>query len=417
MTKIFAVNAGSSSLKSQLIEMPSEEVLAQVLVERVGMEDSILTIKYPATVEEKEKPESGLSLSKDGSQKKYEETLDISDHKEAVKLMLERLASLGIIENFEEVTGVGHRVVAGGEWFNYSVIIDDEVLSKIERLGEYAPLHNPVEAMGIRAFIDTIPHATQVAVFDTAYHQTMPAKNYLYSLPYEWYTRYGARKYGAHGTSHRYVACRLAEMLGKPVTELNLITAHLGAGASITAIKNGKSYDTSMGFTPLAGLTMATRSGDVDPSLLYYLQEKADLSNEEMLNILNRKSGMLGISSISSDMRDLERVQDTNPHAKLALEMFRDRVIRYIGQYFAELGHVDAIIFTAGIGENDPVSRSEILNAFKYVGIEVDEEANNVRGVEREITTPASKIKAYIIPTNEELMIARDVYKLKNQAD
>ena len=417
MAKTMAVNAGSSSLKFQLLEMPAEEVIAQGVIERIGMDDAIITIKYDANVQATGADDSNeVTLSKDGKGKKYENVTAIKDHSQAINLMLQKLTDLGIISDFNEITGVGHRVVAGGEWFNHSVVVDDDVLTKIDRLADYAPLHNPANAMGIRAFRKLLPHAISVAVFDTSFHQTMPAENFLYSLPYEYYTRYGARKYGAHGTSHRYVTERAAAILGKPLDELNAISFHLGAGASITAIKNGKSFDTSMGFTPLAGITMATRSGDVDPSLVYYIQEHEGLSNEQMLDVLNKKSGLLGISTISSDMRDLEAVQDTNPHAELALKIFKDRVIRYAGQYLAELGgKVDALIFTAGIGENDKVTRAAVLEALSYVGVKIDHEANDVRGKETVITTADSKITGLLIPTNEELMIARDVESLKNK--
>ncbi|WP_367367671.1 acetate/propionate family kinase [Leuconostoc pseudomesenteroides] len=418
MSKTMAVNAGSSSLKFQLLEMPEEKVITQGMVERIGMPDAVITIKYGADIEPVRligAEEGQISLTKNGGQK-YEHVLAIKDHHEAIDIMLQKLSDLGIIKDFQEITGVGHRVVAGGEWFNQSVVVTEEVLAKIDRLAAYAPLHNPANAMGIRAFQKLLPHATSVAVFDTSFHQTMPEKNYLYSIPYEYYARYGARKYGAHGTSHRYVMERAAEKLGIPLKEFNAISLHLGAGASVTAIKNGKSFDTSMGFTPLAGLTMATRSGDVDPSLIYYIQEREGLSNEEMLKVLNTKSGLLGISTISSDMRDLEDVQETNIHAKLALDMFYDRVIRYAGQYFAELGRIDAIIFTAGIGENDPVTRAKVLNALQFAGVVLDETANNVRGKETVITKPESTVTGLLIPTNEELMIARDVEHLKNNS-
>jgi acetate kinase len=417
MTKTMAVNAGSSSLKFQLLEMPAEDVIAQGVIERIGFDDAVITVKYSAGVaparEIANDESESLTVTKDGKGQKYEHTTAIADHQEAINLMLQTLTDLAIIADFNEITGVGHRVVAGGEFFNKSVVVDEGVLAKIEQLAEYAPLHNPANAMGIRAFQKLLPDALSVAVFDTSFHQTMPEENYLYSLPYDFYTKYGARKYGAHGTSHRYVTERAAAMLGKPVEEVNIISAHIGAGASITAVKNGKSYDTSMGFTPLAGLTMATRSGDVDPSLVYYIQEKEGLSNDEMLEVLNKKSGLLGISALSADMRDLEDVQDTNHHAALALKMFHNRIIRYVGQYFAELGHVDAIVFTAGVGENDPVTRAAVLNSLSQAGVKLDEERNNVRGDERFITTEDSTIAGLLIPTNEELMIARDVESLK----
>ncbi|GJM48857.1 acetate/propionate family kinase [Weissella soli] len=394
MAKTMAINAGSSSLKFQLIEMPEETVIAKGQIERIGLPDSIFTLKFNG--------------------EKFETIVNIADHEVGINYMLEQMKEHNVIADLHEITGVGHRVVAGGEFFNHSVIVDDEVLNKIDRLAAYAPLHNPANATGIRAFKKLLPDALSVAVFDTAFHQTMPEVNYLYPLPYQYYTRYGARKYGAHGTSHRYVAQRAAELMGKPLEELKLITLHLGAGASITAIKDGKSLDTSMGFTPLAGVMMSTRVGDVDPSLIYYIQEKENLSNEEMLDILNKKSGMLGISTLSPDMRDLLAVEDTNKHAKLAVEMWENRVLRYIGQYIVELGGVDAIVFTAGIGENSDPQREHIIEKLNFMGIKMDAEANKVRGEETELSAPDSTAKVFLIPTDEELMIARDVESLKN---
>ena len=395
MAKTLAINAGSSSLKFQLLEMPAETVIAKGQIERIGLPESVFTMKFNG--------------------EKTEIVRDIADHKEAIEEMLEQFRAQNVADK-SEITGVGHRVVAGGEWFNKSVIVDEEVLHKIHRLADYAPLHNPANATGIEVFQELLPDAISVAVFDTAFHQTLPRENYLYPLPYEYYTKYGARKYGAHGTSHRYVAERTADILGKPLEELKIITLHLGAGASITAIKDGKSFDTSMGFTPLAGLMMATRSGDVDPSLIYYIQEREGLSNAEMLRILNNKSGLLGVSTLSSDMRDLEEVADTNEHAKLALDMFLNRVVRYLGQYTFEMGGVDGIVFTAGIGENAANVREDIIARLKFLGIEMDKEANNVRGVERIISTPESSATVLLVPTNEELEIARDVERLKAQA-
>lgn len=415
MSKIMAVNAGSSSLKFQLLEMPEETVLMQGIIERIGQDNAEISIKYGKDIEPKRligAEEGHITLTKNGGQK-FEHEMSIKDHDQAIDVLLQKLTDLGIVKDFNEITGVGHRVVAGGEWFNHSVVVNDDVLTKIDRLADYAPLHNPANAMGIRAFQKLLPDALSVAVFDTSFHQTMPEKNYLYSIPYEYYARYGARKYGAHGTSHRYVTERATKKLGIPLDEFNAISFHLGAGASITAIKNGKSYDTSMGFTPLAGLTMATRSGDVDTSLVYYIQEREGLSNEEMTNILNKKSGLLGISTISSDMRDLLDVQDTHDHAKLAVNIFVNRVVKYVGQYVAEMGGVDAIVFTAGIGENSIPVRKMIVDKLGYFGITLDEEANNVRGDEVEISTKDSRVKALLIPTNEELMIARDVEALK----
>lgn len=388
-----AINAGSSSLKFQLFEMPAETVIAKGQVERIGMNDSIFTLKYKG--------------------EKFELVQDIADHEAAINLLLAQLKEHEVIADFAEITGVGHRIVAGGEWFNKSVIVDDEVLNKIERLADYAPLHNASEALGIRVFQKLLPNALSVAVFDTAFHQSMPKKNYLYALPYEYYTKYGARKYGAHGTSHKYVAQRTADILGKKLEDLKIITLHLGAGASVTAIKDGKSFDTSMGFTPLAGVAMATRTGDVDPSLVYYIQNREGLSNDEMLNILNKKSGLLGVSSLSSDMRDLEEVEDTNDHAALAIEMFIDRVVRYVGQYYVELGGVDALTFTAGIGENAANVREAIIERLAFMGIKLDAEQNELRDDEVIISSEDSTAKVLKVATNEELMIARDVQTLQ----
>ena len=419
MAKTMAVNAGSSSLKFQLLDMPAEQVMAQGVIERIGMDDAIVTIKYGVETNQgthladQSADGSNVTVSQDGQMHKYENVLPIKDHQQAINFMLQKLTDLGIIADFSEITGVGHRVVAGGEWFNHSVLVTKSVLEKIDRLADYAPLHNPANAMGIRAFQKLLPDAISVAVFDTSFHQTMPEENYLYALPYEYYTRYGARKYGAHGTSHRYVAGRAAEMLGQPLADLKLITLHLGAGASITAVKDGKSLDTSMGFTPLAGVAMATRSGDVDPSLIYYIQEHEGLSNEEMLTILNKKSGLLGLSTISSDMRDLLEVSETNDHARLAVKVFVNRIVKYIGQYIAEMGGVDALVFTAGIGENSAPIRQMIIDKLAYFGVTLDATANQTRGQEIEISDQNSQVKALLVPTNEELMIARDVERFK----
>lgn len=393
MAKTMAINAGSSSLKFQLFEMPAETVIAKGQVERIGMSDAIFTLKFNG--------------------EKTELVQEIADHEAAINLLLEQLKAHEVIADLTEITGVGHRIVAGGEWFNKSVIVDDEALDKIERLAAYAPLHNASEALGIRVFQKLLPNATSVAVFDTAFHQSMPKKNYLYALPYEYYTKYGARKYGAHGTSHLYVAQRTAAMLGKKLEDMKLITLHLGAGASITAIKDGKSYDTSMGFSPLAGVMMATRTGDVDPSLVYYIQNREGLSNDEMLDVLNKKSGLLGVSTISSDMRDLEAVSDTNDHAALALEIFIDRVVRYIGQYYVELGGVDALTFTAGIGENDAAVREEIINRLGFMGIKINAEKNASRDDEVILSTNDSTAAVLKVATDEEVMIARDVQALQ----
>ncbi|MDT2642862.1 acetate kinase [Enterococcus dongliensis] len=396
MSKTIAINAGSSSLKWQLYQMPEESVIAKGIVERIGLNDSIFTIKY-------------------GDGQKFEQILDIKDHEVAVQMLLDQLIDLKIIASFDEITGVGHRVVAGGEYFKDSVLIDDDVLAKIEELSEFAPLHNPANAMGIKAFRHILPNIVSVAVFDTSFHASMPATNYLYSIPKEYYDKYAARKYGFHGTSHRYVSERAAELLGKPVEETKIITAHIGNGGSITAVEGGKSVDTSMGFTPLAGLTMGTRSGDIDASLLPYLMEKTGITNiNEMIDILNKKSGVLGLTGISSDMRDIESgAEEGNEDAALALDIYCDRIRKYIAQYISVMDGVDAIVFTAGVGENaDPV-RQMVLERMTWFGIEIDEEINkNTHGKEAELSTENSRVKVYVIPTDEEVMIARDVERL-----
>lgn len=393
MSKTIAINAGSSSLKWQLYVMPEETVIAQGIVERIGLNDSIFTIKH-------------------GEGQKFELVKDIDNHEIAINMLLEQLIELKIIGSYDEITGAGHRVVAGGEHFKESIVIDSEVLKTIEDLSDFAPLHNPAEAQVVRVFEKVLPHTLNVAVFDTSFHTTMPAVNYLYSIDTKYYEEFGARKYGAHGTSHRYVSERAIDMLGKPAEETKIITCHLGNGASITAVDGGKSVDTSMGFTPLAGVTMGTRSGDIDPSLLQYLMEKLELTDiKDMINILNKESGLLGLSGVSSDMRDLENSDKDS--AKLALEIFADRVRKYIGSYISVMNGVDAIVFTAGIGENDIEMRKEIINGISWFGCEIDDEKNNVRGEERVISTDDSKVKVLLIPTDEELMIARDVEALK----
>ena len=393
MSKTIAIKAGSSSLKWQLYQMPAENVVAKGIVERIGLKDSIFTIKY-------------------GEGQKYNEVVDIDDHEVAVKMLLDKLIDLEILANYDEITGVGHRVVHGGETYKDSVVIDDEVMTNIEALAEFAPLHNPANLMGIKAFKKILPDIISVAVFDTSFHATMPKHNYLYSLPMEYYTDLKVRKYGFHGTSHRYVSKRAAEMLGKPIEELKIITCHLGNGASITAVDGGKSVDTSMGFTPLAGVTMGTRSGDIDPAVLPYLMDKLNINIETMVDILNKKSGLLGLTGLSSDMRDLEANYDKE-EVKVAYDVFTDRIRKYIGGYVTTMNGVDAIVFTAGIGENDAHVRNEVIKGMTWFGCEIDSEKNKVRGEELEISTPESKVKVLLIPTDEELMIARDVERLR----
>jgi acetate kinase len=397
MSKTIAVNAGSSTLKFKLFDMPSEDVVAEGTIERIGEKMGHAKIKF-------------------GDGQKHEEEKPFADHGAAVNYLLDQLIDLGIVKSYDEITAVGHRVVAGGEFFKDSAVIDDDVIKKIDELSEYAPLHDPAELIGIKAFRKVLPNAFAVAVFDTSFHVNMPKMNALYSVPYEWYEKYGARKYGAHGTSHRYVAGRAAEMLGKPLKDLKLITMHIGAGASITAIKDGKSFDTSMGFSPLAGITMATRSGDVDPSLVAFVQEKLGVSSQEMISILNHKSGLLGISQLSPDMRDiLDAADKGNDQAQLALDMYVNRIVRYVGAYIAEMGGADAIVFTAGVGENSIPVRKMVTDKLAYFGIKIDQEKNKCHGVERDLSADDAKIKTLLIPTNEELMIVRDIERLKKE--
>ncbi|MEQ2399995.1 acetate kinase [Peptoniphilus hominis (ex Hitch et al. 2025)] len=394
--KILVINCGSSSLKYQLIDMETEELMAKGLVERIGIDGS--RIKHETI----------------GKEKKTIET-PMQDHKRALELVMESLTNeeYGAIKSLDEIDAVGHRVVHGGEDFAQSVIIDEKVLKGIEDNVEIAPLHNPPNIMGIKACQRLLPNVKQVAVFDTAFHQTMPAESYIYALPYEYYEKYKIRRFGFHGTSHKYITNRAAEMLGKDVNEVNLITCHLGNGSSICAVKNGKSIDTSMGFTPLEGLAMGTRCGDLDPAILPFLMEKENLSTDEINTLINKKSGVLGISGVSSDFRDIEAARDEgNKRAKLALDIFEKRVRGYIGSYMTELDHVDAIVFTAGVGENSIEMRESIVNGLKSLGIKIDTERNNVRGEDKLISADDSSIKIFVIPTNEELMIARDTKAL-----
>ncbi|QED48932.1 acetate kinase [Cytobacillus dafuensis] len=393
MAKIIAINAGSSSLKFQLFEMPSEEVITKGLIERIGLNDSIFNIV--------------------ANGKKIKETMEIPNHEIAVKLLLEKLTSLGIIHSLNEIDGIGHRVVHGGEEFSDSVLINEEVLKKIDALSELAPLHNPANITGIEAFKHALPNVPAIAVFDTAFHQTMPESSFLYSLPYEYYKKYGIRKYGFHGTSHKYVSQRAAAMLGRPLDQLRLISCHLGNGASIAAIEGGKSIDTSMGFTPLAGVTMGTRSGNIDPALIPFIMEKTNKTADEVLDVLNKKSGMLAVSGFSSDLRDIEtHASEGDERSKLALEVFAGRIHKYIGSYAARMYGVDAIIFTAGIGENSDVIRARVIQGLEFMGVYCDPALNKVRGEEAFINYPHSPVKVMVIPTNEEVMIARDVMKL-----
>ncbi|WP_017756113.1 acetate kinase [Calidifontibacillus oryziterrae] len=393
MSKVLAINAGSSSLKFQLFEMPNETVLTKGLVERIGLNNSIFTITV--------------------NDEKHKDILDIPNHAVAVKLLLEKLTSLKIISSLEEIEGIGHRVVHGGEKFWDSVLITPEVVNAIDELSELAPLHNPANLTGIKAFKEVLPNVPAVAVFDTAFHQTMPEKSFLYSLPYDYYKKFGIRKYGFHGTSHKYVSHRAAELMKRPLKTLRLLSCHLGNGASIAAIEAGKSIDTSMGFTPLAGVTMGTRSGNIDPALIPYIMEKTGKSADEVLEILNKESGMLAISGFSSDLRDIETEADNgNNRAELALEVFASRIHKYIGSYAARMGGIDAIIFTAGIGENSDVVRARVLQGLEFMGVYWDRALNKIRGKEAFINQPHSPVKVMVIPTNEEVMIARDTVRL-----
>jgi acetate kinase len=330
-----------------------------------------------------------------------------------VRELLKKLTSLQIIHSLSEIEGVGHRVLHGGESFNDSVLITDEVIKKIESLSDLAPLHIPANLVGIKAFREVLPDVPEVAVFDTVFHQTMESSTYLYGLPYEYYKDYGIRKYGFHGMSHQYVTLRAAEMMGRPIEELKLISCHLGNGSSITAVKEGKSIDTSMGFTPLAGLTMGTRSGDIDPALIPFIMDKTGMNATEAVNVLDKKSGMLGISGVSSDLRDIEKeAKHGNHRAKLAIQILAERIQKYIGSYAVKMSGVDAIIFTAGIGEHSPMIRREVLHGLEFMGVFCDDEANRVNGEKIFINKTDSPVKVLVIPTNEEIMIARDTVRL-----
>ena len=383
--KILSVNAGSSSLKFQMYEMPEEKVIISGVFERIGIEGSFYTIKI--------------------NDEKIVKEVNIPNHKEAVHALIKELLDNKVIKELDEIKGIGHRIVHGGDKYSSSVIITDEVLKEVKNLIPLAPLHNPANITGIEAFMEAIPNAVEVGCFDTAFHQTMDEKSYLYSVPYEWYTKYGVRKYGFHGTSHKYVSQRLMQMLGRQ--DLKIITCHIGNGGSLAAIKNGVCIDTSMGFTPNAGIMMGTRSGDFDATFLPYMMEKTGYTLEEVLDILNKKSGYLGVSGVSSDGRDIENgVANGDERCILAKDLYVRRIVEYIAKYYVELNGADAIIFTAGVGENSINTRKEILERLEVLGIEIDNEANNVRGKEKLISKETSKVAVYVIPTDEEVMIA-----------
>ena len=397
--KVLVINCGSSSLKYQLIDSQSEEVLAKGLCERIGIEGSSVTHQ------------------KAGEGKKTEAVL-MKDHTDAVKVVIEKLTdpAEGVIASLKEIDAVGHRIVHGGEKFKGSVVIDDSVLEAIAECNDLAPLHNPANLIGIRSCQRVMPGVPMVAVFDTAFHQTMPCKAYLYGLPYEYYEKYKVRRYGFHGTSHDFVSKRVGELLGKDRKDLKIIVCHLGNGASVSAVDHGKSVDTSMGLTPLEGLMMGTRSGDMDPAIVGFIAEKENLTAAEVINICNKNSGVLGLSGISSDFRDLvEAAAAGNDHAQTTLEAYAYRVGKYIGAYAAAMNGVDAIVFTAGIGENNAQVRALISQYTGFLGCEIDLEKNKAAvGVEAVISTPESKVTALVVPTNEELAIARETVRLVN---
>ena len=393
--KILVLNCGSSSLKYQLINMETEEVLASGKYERIGEKEAFITHKALGKKVTIEKP--------------------AYDHKEAIEFTLEQFTNpeYKVIESLDEINAIGHRVVHGGEIFKQSAVIEDKNIEDIKKCGEFAPLHNPAAALGMEACKKVMPDKSMVAVFDTAFHQTMPKEKYIYPIPYEYYKKYGVRKYGAHGTSHMYVSRRLAEIENKPVEDLKIVSCHLGQGASICAIKNGKSLDTSMGLTPLGGIPMVTRSGDLDPSVLTYIMKKENISAQEMEDILNKKSGLAGISGLAPDFRVIEEESNgENELAKIAIEEFNYSIATYIVKYAMAMGGLDYIIFTGGIGENQINIRKGICEKLEFMGIKMDVNENNMRGEEKIISTPDSKAVIYVIPTNEELMIAQETMNL-----
>lgn len=393
MAKIMAVNAGSSSIKFQLLEMPEEKVITSGVMERIGLAEGIFTLKLNG--------------------KKEETHPVLPTHAEGVQLLLDTLLEKGIVKSLDEINGVGHRVVQGGEFFKDSTLVNDEVIAKIADLADLAPLHNPAHIIGIKAFQKALPNVPQVVVFDTVFHQTMPEEAYMYATPYEWYEKYGIRKYGAHGTSHQYVSQRTAELLNKPLKDTKIIVCHLGNGASITAVEGGKSKDTSMGLTPLEGIPMGTRSGILDPTVVSYICEKEGKTAAEVVNILNKKSGYLGMSGIGNDARDVTKAANEGNHrAQLTFAVQAKRIVDYIAAYYVYMGGCDAIAFTAGMGENLCHLRKKIIDRLGVLGVKLDEEANKVMGDEALISTADSKIKVFVVPTNEEVMIARDTVRV-----
>lgn len=389
--KILSINAGSSSLKFQLYEMPDQTVLISGVFERIGMDGSFYTIKL-----------NGEKIKKE---------VELKDHKKAFELLMEELKLNNIVDSLDEIQGIGHRIVQGGSYFNKTVVASEDVISKIEELGVLAPLHNPAAVIGIRAAKEVVPNAVQTVVFDTAFHQTMPEENYLYALPYEWCEEHLIRRYGAHGTSHRYISEKMNEILGRDDTKL--ITCHIGNGASISAVVNGKCINTSMGLTPNAGLIMGSRCGDIDATIVPYIMDKLKLSSKEIDTVLNKQSGLLGISGVSSDSRDIEEgIKEGNKRCELAQKMYIKRIVDYIAKYYVEMGGCDGIIFTAGVGENAPAVRKGVVDSLSCLGIKLDEEKNSIRGSLQKISSNDSLVPVYVIPTDEELMIAKDTYEL-----
>lgn len=398
--KILVINAGSSSLKYQLIDMETEKVMAKGLCERIGIDGHL---KHSPLV---------------GGKPVFNEDIALPTHSEAIAAVIDKLTSAeyGVVASMKEIDAVGHRVVHGGEKFASSVLINDDVMKTLDECTPFAPLHNPANITGINACKAVMGDVPMVAVFDTAFHQTMPSKAYMYAIPYEYYEKDGVRRYGFHGTSHRYVSKRCAELMGRPIEELKIVSCHMGNGSSICAIDHGKCVDTSMGFTPLVGLPMGTRCGDLDPGVMQYIMHKYDLDIDEMLNILNKKSGVQGISGISSDFRDLDKAaEEGNKRAALALDMFHYWVAKDVGAYVAAMNGVDAIVYTAGVGENSAETRKAISEYFGYLGVKIDDAANSKRGEDIMISTPDSKVKVFVIPTNEELVIARDTCEIVNK--
>ena len=388
--KILVLNCGSSSLKYQLINMETESVMAKGNYERIGEEEAFLTHKVNG--------------------EKYVIQKGVFSHDEALKVIFEQMLckEYGVINSLDEIGAVGHRIVHGGEIFSGPAKINEKVIEQIAECGEFAPLHNPAAVIGIRACISAMPNTPMVAVFDTAFHQTMPKESYLYPIPYDYYEKYRVRKYGAHGTSHSYVSKRAASLLNKNIEDLKIVTCHLGQGASLCAIKSGKSIDTSMGLTPLGGIAMVTRSGDLDPSVVTYIMEKANISPKEMNSILNKKSGLAAISKMAPDFREIEKNSYSNKDAEVAVNIFASTVAQYVARYAVKLGGVDVIVFTGGIGENQVNARHLICDNLKFMGVEIDDEKNSIRGEEQEISSSNSKIKVFVIPTDEEMMIAKE---------